>query len=343
MTADAPWTPDAAAFPAEGTDADRLRFLVRYAVLAPSDRNTQPWLFHVAGDALELRADRTRALPVGDPDGRTLTISCGAALYHLRLAARHFGYAGAVERLPDAADPDLLARLRLGGRVAPVASDEALFHAIPERRTNRRPFREGFVPYYLLDAFDAAANEEGAWISFLSEPTQKNVLADLIAEGGRVQLEDPELRAERATWIRPASGPTHDGLSGYSLGIPPPLDFATPIIAAAVRRPAFAEVQATLEAERAAGAGVLAVLGTSDDTPEAWLRAGEALARVLLRATAAGVSASFLNVAVEVPALRDRLNRLIGLKGAPQLLFRLGFGPELRPAPRRSAPEVMEA
>jgi nucleotide-binding universal stress UspA family protein len=52
-------------------------------------------------DTVELYADRTRALPVIDPDDRELTISCGAALLHLRIALRHFGYAGAVATLPD--------------------------------------------------------------------------------------------------------------------------------------------------------------------------------------------------------------------------------------------------
>ncbi|HEX8385847.1 MAG TPA: nitroreductase family protein, partial [Rubricoccaceae bacterium] len=82
---DSPWALPEEEFPGLINDAERLRFLVRYAVLAPSARNTQPWRFHVAGNTLELWADRTRGLPVVDPAGRELTISCGAALYHLRL------------------------------------------------------------------------------------------------------------------------------------------------------------------------------------------------------------------------------------------------------------------
>jgi hypothetical protein len=60
-------------------------------VLAPSGHNTQPWLFNVSGDAVELHADRTRGLPVVDPEDRALVISCGAALFFLRTAIRHFG------------------------------------------------------------------------------------------------------------------------------------------------------------------------------------------------------------------------------------------------------------
>jgi hypothetical protein len=91
----------------------------------------------------------------------------------------------------------------------------------------------------------------------------------------------------------------------------------------------------------AAGSPALAVLGTTEERPEAWLRAGQALARVLLTARAADVWASFLNQPIEVPALRPRLRDLLGLEGHPQLLLRLGHGRDVRPSPRRPVEEVL--
>jgi nitroreductase len=60
-------------------------------VLAPSNHNTQPWHFNVDGDCLTLCADRTRALPVVDPSDLELIVSCGAALFNLRVALRRCG------------------------------------------------------------------------------------------------------------------------------------------------------------------------------------------------------------------------------------------------------------
>ena len=55
-------------------------------------RESQPWSFRiVAGDRIELRADPARWLKVGDPRARGLTISCGAALFNLRMALRGDG------------------------------------------------------------------------------------------------------------------------------------------------------------------------------------------------------------------------------------------------------------
>ena len=79
--------PDITLSAADGTalSRDQVHFLIETAVRAPSVHNTQPWRFHVGPAGLELHADRSRQLPAVDPFGRELLISCGAALYGLRL------------------------------------------------------------------------------------------------------------------------------------------------------------------------------------------------------------------------------------------------------------------
>ena len=115
-------------FPHEGTTFEKWKFLLQYAVLAPSSHNTQPWLFHVRGNDLELYADRTRSCHIVDPDGRELIMSCGCALFHLRSAMAHFGYFGGVTVLPDSNDPDLLARVCLGIQEENSPEESILFY-----------------------------------------------------------------------------------------------------------------------------------------------------------------------------------------------------------------------
>jgi nitroreductase len=99
-------------FPTEATKSEQLKFLLNYAIIAPSSHNTQPWLFKIVGDnIIELYADRTRALAVVDPDDRELTISCGAALSHLQIAIRHFGYVYKVKLFAGSINEDLLAQV----------------------------------------------------------------------------------------------------------------------------------------------------------------------------------------------------------------------------------------
>jgi len=130
----APWSVAAEDFPRNGSTHDKWKFLLRYAILAPSSHNTQPWLFRLRGGEAELYADRTRACRVVDPDDRELVMSCGCALFHLRSALLHFGCFGGVEILPDANDSELLARVNLGVQGESSAGESLIFHAIPKFR-----------------------------------------------------------------------------------------------------------------------------------------------------------------------------------------------------------------
>ena len=116
---------------------DQVAFLVETASRAPSVHNTQPWQFRVQRSGLDLYADQARRLRAIDPAGREMLISCGAAVFGLRLGLRHLGYRAAVELLPDPDHPGLLARVRLDREVRPTAEDWDMLAAVPHRHTHR--------------------------------------------------------------------------------------------------------------------------------------------------------------------------------------------------------------
>jgi hypothetical protein len=306
--------------------------------MAPSNHNVQPWLFRIVSDGIELHVDRTRALAVVDPEDRESTIGCGAALFNLRIALRHFGCEGFVQTFPDASKPDLVARVDFGAEKNAQAEEHALFRAITERRTNRMPFSTRPVPESLLFELQAAATEEGAWFHIVLGDENRNRIADLVAEGDRVQMSDAHFRRELAAWIHPSRTASHDGTPGYAIGSSGLTSYFGPII---VRTFDVGKGQAARDRQLASGSPVLAVLGTESDTPADWLSAGQALERVLLRARVEGVWASFLNQPIEVAALRTHLRDLLERKGSPQLLLRMGYGQDVRPTPRRTPGEVL--
>ena len=59
MTTTDPWRVEENQFPSNGPLAERLRFLVRYALLAPSSHNTQPWQFHITDDRIDVFMDES--------------------------------------------------------------------------------------------------------------------------------------------------------------------------------------------------------------------------------------------------------------------------------------------
>lgn len=317
---------------------EELHSLVQFAILAPSGHNTQPWRFAVRDGALELLADRTRALPVVDPDDRELAISCGAALALLRVALRRFGHSGEVELLPDPTNRDLLARVRLGRRAQLTGMDNALFRAIPQRRTTRGPFDDRAVPAELLGDLANIARREGGWLCVVTDPARKEVVADFIAQGNRRQAADPAFRRELAAWMRSNRTRSPDGMPGYAHGFG---NVASVVMPFFMRTFDWGKRQAVKDRQLVTRSPALLVLATEKDSPTDWLRAGQALGQLLLRACADGVTASFLNQPIEVAALRPRLARALGVPGFPQLLLRIGYGRAARPTPRRGVAEVL--
>lgn len=333
----AAWDVHECDFPQGGTPEQRLEFALRYAVLAPSTHNTQPWRFAISRETVALYADGARQLPVLDPAGRELRISCGAALFHLRIALRHFGYSAPEELLPDRRHPDLLARVALGDWHRPPREEEELFHAMLIRRTYRKPFDPIAMPNELMMAMQRDAALGGVRLAFVVDPRAKARLADLIAEADRAQLADKALRADLAAWMRDNRSTTSDGIPGYALGANEALALAEPLV---MRGFDVGRMQAIHDAGLAAGSPALVALSTRGDQPLDWVAAGEVLARILLRAAASGVYASFLPQPVEVAALRPQVSQLLGTSDAPQLLLRMGFAHQVKATPRRAVADV---
>lgn len=326
-------------FPSAATDAEILRFFVNYAILAPSSHNTQPWLFRIREGSLELIADRTRALPVVDPNDRALTISCGAALEHLLVAARRFGRDLAIEEPSRSADPDLLATVKLAGTVTPSSEDRTLFEAIPNRRTTRTKYDKRVLPKKLLDACRELASERGAELIIVEEASQRAEIAELVAEGDRIQFHDPRFRRELAAWVHSRRAASKDGMSGESFGMP---DILSPVGALIIRTFDLGNGVAAGDCEKILeGSPVLTVLSTEGDAPRDWLTTGQALSRVLLKLTASGATAAFLNQPIEVGQLRPRLADAIGTSTIPQLLMRFGYGEAANQSVRRPVEDVL--
>lgn len=319
--------------PAPRLPSVRPTELVDHAVKAPSSHNTQPWRFRLGDDGVAFYADRSRALPVNDPENRELTISCGAALFNLRVAAAHRGVRADVDVMPDRRDADLLADVSLDGQRAPSPGEARLFFAIGRRRTCRTWFADRHVPRLLAGALTTAAHAEGCRLEIVGDDAGRAAVADLVAEGDRVLFGDSRWRRELACWMRRSH-------TGGGLPLPRP---GGRLARALVARFDLGRRMAARDRRLVETAPLVAVLSSPGDSPGAWLATGQALQRVLLTAAARGVQAGFLNQPCQVPELRLRLQRLLGHDGVPQLLLRLGYPTDSgSQAPRRPAAAVTE-
>ncbi|MFJ1755891.1 Acg family FMN-binding oxidoreductase [Kitasatospora sp. NPDC088134] len=325
-------------------DAGELRELVAAAGAAPSLHNSQPWRFRSAedGPGVLVFADRERAVPLADPDGRALLVSVGAALFNLRAAAARNGLpVEAAELLPDASGPGApgadapVAVLRFGPRGLPYPPAE-LADLIGRRHSSREPFGNRDVPEAVVGELIGAAAAEGAALEFLEEAGARRVLA-LTAEAEARIAADAARRAETGSWLR--EEPAADGIPDRALG-PQDHESRVPVRDFAGHGPD--------RPERFEALPQVATVATAGDTPADWLRAGQAMERVWLLATAHGLRVSVLHQAVELPdtrvALRDPhapdTPETLGT-GAVQVVLRVGYGPPGTATPRRDVEDLL--
>ena len=331
------WNIHAGHYPRDGSQLARNRFLLGYAILAPSSHNTQPWLFRVDEDGIDVYVDGSRKLHVIDHSGRQLYMSVGAAVFNLRLAMLRFGHAPVVETFPLAGDPTCVARVSPGALVEPRLRDFDLFDAIATRHTNRQPFLPVPVSYRIADELIEAADDEGAWLLRL-HPDARTKAAELIAAADRAQFRDKRFRRELSQWLVANDSPRGDGIPGYSKSYGAPISRATNLL---VRTFDLGDRVADDERDLVNGSPMLAVLGTDGDGPADWLAAGHAMQHALLAAGIHGLSASFLNQALELNDFRDRFSDITD-RGYPQLVLRFGYAAAAAKAtPRRSVADVI--
>jgi nitroreductase len=315
-----------------GTPQAQVTELLHAATLAPSMHNTQPWRFRVLGntETIELYADPDRMLPRSDPHGRAVHIACGAALFNLRVAAAAGGRRAVTRLLPAPAEPLLLATVRLGGEHRPDEADRELYAAIPARHTNRGPYSGRPVPPGVLAELVAAAQLEGAALS-LPGHDETHRLLRLIADAECDLIGDPAYHEELARWA--GGDRDKDGIPGSAAaprdprGSTPVRDFM----------PGHTVGYAWFEEQPQ-----LAVLSTATSTRTEWLRAGQALQRVLLTATQHGIAASPLTQPLETTDTWQVRDPVSG-RGTPQLILRIGYGLPVPATPRRPVSEVLDA
>jgi hypothetical protein len=281
--------------------------LAAAGILAANPHNTQPWVFRVGEDRIDILADTSRHLGSFDPYLREMHIGLGCAIENMALAAPANGYAVTVEpvegSLLDIGRGGMVraATLHLSRSTLPA---DALYDAIPHRRTNRHPYeRERGFPEETLRQFIAMPAGDQMALSLFTEGKEYEALGDAIIQATEEIVADGEMIEDSHAWFR--DGPREmarerSGLALDTAGLSPALLAAAkflPALPAEQSHGAWANQTRDTHVPTAALLGMISVRDRYD-RPQA-LAAGRLWQRIHLEASAAGLAMHPLNQPVE--------------------------------------------
>ncbi|MGH3175359.1 MAG: Acg family FMN-binding oxidoreductase, partial [Streptosporangiaceae bacterium] len=306
-----------------------------------SVHNTQPWRFTAdSGSQVTLHADPGRRLAAADPDGRELMISCGAALFNIRLALRSLDWIPQTRVLPDPSQPTLIAQVSWQERAAPNEFERRLSSHVLTRRTHRGAFDPEPLPPGTLAALRDAAAREGAALRIVADDGRRATLAAAVQTAEHQLRCDGEQLRELTSWTPAPGSVRYDGVPATSYPARaertqpyfPSRDFARgrgwgmpPLSPAASHR----------------AAGVAGLLTTTGDSPADWVHAGQALQRILLTASVRGAAVALHSQPFELPWLREFLRTQLSDGACPHLVLRIGLVTQMAVSVRRDPGEVL--
>jgi nitroreductase len=309
--------------------------LVRYATLAASSHNTQPWKFRLERNRVTILPDLSRRCPAVDPDDHHLFASLGCATENLLQAARAAGLAGNCVFDESA----LAVRIEL----EPAApSRSPLFEAIPVRQCCRAEYDGNPLSGAQRTALEEAGRGDGVALFLLTDEQQKAEVSAYVAAGNTTQFADRGWSSELKSWIRfnaREAVRSGDGLYGPVMGSP---DVPRWLGELFMRLAFSATRQNQKDARHIRSSAAVAVFVSDVDDRRHWVEAGRCYQRLALQAAALNLRTAFINQPVEVAALRPQFAAYLGIgHGRPDLIVRVGRGPEMPRSLRRPLEDVL--
>lgn len=344
-----------------GSIADGISQPLHAAILAANPHDTQPWAFEVRNESITVYADRARNLGAFDPFRREMHLGLGAAIENLVRAAGVCGYTAYVRptagRLTNSPGPEPVIAAHITMDPGAPGRD-LLYEAIPDRHTNRGVYLDKQVSAAALRGLADLMSSDTVRIAFLVDPAARRDMAALIVAATQRIVDDPQMSAASAHWIRTGRRDIlehRDGISIDAAGLSPATVMfgkLMPDLGAATQDSYWLANTRDIQVH----APVLGVILVKDrlDMTQA-IAAGRAWQRLHLAATHLGIAAQPLNQAVECVDRDAELGRPDTYQAAlvkaaeapgwqPTFTFRLGYAEKpAQLSPRRPLEDVMKS
>jgi hypothetical protein len=319
-----------AKFPSSGSMNDKLRYLVKFSMLAPSSHNTQPWKFIVSKNTITFAADTSKWLNVADSDKRELYISLGCSIENLLLASDHFGMNYNIQYLPGENNPEIAAIFTYEDKMNEPDPDP-LFNEILKRLTNRNKFEDRTIDNSLLEELKSSAVND-LKICFVSDKKKIEDINKLVIEADKTEFANPDFRKELGKWLGRGSFGSGKFMSGFSKFVVEHINIGKMIAKSDSKLMQSSPVFGIIYSDHA----------EIDRLTE--IMTGRTFERIYLTVSMLGLSLQPMSQLMQLKQIKQNLGKIVSLEDKTLLqTFRLGYAkPVEKMSPRFTYEEIVE-
>ncbi|MBI2591062.1 MAG: hypothetical protein HYW34_00045 [Candidatus Brennerbacteria bacterium] len=316
---------------------DKIKFLLRYAVLAPSTHNSQPWLFKIENNSCKIYGDTVvYTIEEADPLGRDFYISLGCCIENLIIAAKFFNvYDKVVYRLGE--NKDLIAEVLFKDNADRENIDknfEKNLYAILKRFNARGEFKKEKISDSVYQKLSGLNDFDDLKIDFVIDEGKIEKIAELTAAGLRIAYANPDFRKEMSGWINNNFSKKKKGIPGYSLRMPAFISFIFPAL---IRFFNIGKKLGWLNYKSLISAPLICLISSKENSPLLWLKTGRLAERLMLEFYSFNIKTSVFVAALEMGELYKEVQKVIGIDYVPQFLFAAGY---MDFSPKKMTPRV---
>ncbi len=222
-------------------DEEKIRFLIKFAVLAPSSHNTQPWSFSINQDKIEVYREISRRLPIADTNDRQLFLSIGCAIENIVIAANYYGYSPIVKYNDN--DSSLVAVIELGQpKSQSIGNKDYLIEQIFLRKTNRNKYKSDYIDENILGKISGLGNKN-VDIFVVNDKIKIVELGNVAVLASIESMTDPKFRSELSHHVKNNLTESKIGIPGFALGVPTLISFILPYLLRYINMEKIAEKQ----------------------------------------------------------------------------------------------------
>jgi len=333
------WNIDIDQFDELKSETEKFRFLIKFAVLAPSSHNSQPWKFQITENGIVLLPDFTRALPYSDNNHRQLFISLGAALENLLVAADYYGFSSSYEFLYENNGTPAV-QVALQKTRDRLAEKDHLIFSIPKRHTNRNAYTETRPPAEILQQLKSYVTAD-TQVLFIENKETKDAIAEVVVNALIAAMDDKLFRKELSAYVKSNITSSPLGMPASGFGIPTPVSLLAPTMIKYINMNKLSKKK-DLELLREY-TPVFGVIATKEDSPRSWTEAGKLYERIALLTEKNGFAIAPMAAVIQIGEFYKKLQQIADIPQRPQVFFRLGYSTSASlPTPRLALNKVKE-